>query len=173
MGACCLPVRHDGRMSREWARLARAIEAARDVMGLTQVGLAERADISESTVQNLESGVTRKRTPSTLPKVEQALGWAPGSGLAILAGGEPTPINTPSATEDIPGLPMRIVQALGEGRLLDTKILDLEDESGARMIVVVKGKQGATPEEIQRALDAWERTEAQLRGTGEVPPATN
>ncbi|WP_412078970.1 helix-turn-helix domain-containing protein [Streptomyces xanthophaeus] len=156
-------------MTRDWERLAHAIEAARDAKGLTQVGLAEAAGISESTVQNLESGAERKRTPSTLPKVEEALGWAPGSGLAVLAGGEPTLAGAPAAAEDLAGkLPMRIVQALGDGMLLDTKILDLEDESGARMIVVVKGKQNATPEAIERALLAWERTEAQLLAGGDT-----
>ncbi|MFD5672360.1 helix-turn-helix domain-containing protein [Streptomyces sp. NPDC127040] len=159
-------------MSRDWDRLARAVEEARNAKGLTQVGLAEAAGISESTVQNLESGDEKKRIPSTLPKVEQALGWAPGSGLAVLAGGEPTAIDSPVAADDMTGkLPLRIVQALGDGLLLDTKILDLEDDSGARMIVVVKGKQNATPEEIQRALLAWERTEAQLRSGGDAAAA--
>ncbi|GAA3384355.1 helix-turn-helix transcriptional regulator [Streptomyces racemochromogenes] len=153
-------------MSRDWEQLARAIEAARDAMGLTQVALAEAAGVSESTVQNLESGATRRRTPPSLAKVEQALGWAAGTGLAILTGAAGPADGAPIATEGAAaaGLPLRIVQALGDGPLLDTKILDLEDDSGARMIVVVKGKQNATPEEIERALKAWERTEAQLRG---------
>ncbi|MFD8144777.1 helix-turn-helix domain-containing protein [Streptomyces sp. NPDC059708] len=156
-------------MSRDWERLARAIEAARNAMGLTQVALAAAAGVSESSIQNLESGAARKRTPPTLAKVEEALGWAAGTSNTILAGDE-APVRDTSALEEAAAgtLPLRIVQALSDGPLLDTKILDLEDDSGARMIVVVKGKQGATPEQIQRALEAWERTEAQLRSGGDT-----
>ncbi|MFJ8208174.1 helix-turn-helix domain-containing protein [Streptomyces sp. NPDC096033] len=152
-------------MSGEWERLADAIETARNAKGLTQVALAEAAGVSESTIQNLESGIARKRTPPSLIKVEEALSWPAGTAQAILAGEDAaTPDTSPLEDVASAALPLRIVQALGDGPLLDTKILDLEDDSGARMIVVVKGKQGATPEEIQRALEAWERTEAQLRG---------
>ncbi|MFF5445416.1 helix-turn-helix domain-containing protein [Streptomyces sp. NPDC012888] len=152
-------------MSRDWERLGKAIEAARDALGMSQVALAEAAGISESTVQNYEAGQARKRLPVTLPALERALGWEAGSGVAILEGGDPSK-SSPSAPFD---LPLRVTQALGDGPLLDTKIMDLDDGSGARMIVVVKGKEGATPEEIRHALEAWERTETQLRSASQEP----
>ncbi|MFK0222836.1 helix-turn-helix domain-containing protein [Streptomyces vinaceus] len=147
-------------MSRDWKRLGEAIEAARDALGMSQVGLAEAAGISESTVQNYEAGVVRVRTPVTLAQVERALGWEPGSGAAVLAGGDPTP--TAPAKPEL-NLPLRVTQALSDGQLIDTKILELNDKSGAKMIVVVKGRPNASPEEIQAALDAWERAEDRLR----------
>ncbi|MEV6580187.1 helix-turn-helix transcriptional regulator [Streptomyces sp. NPDC051582] len=154
-------------MTRDWERLARAIEEARDAKGMTQVALAEAADVSESTVQNLESGTTRKRTPSTLPKIEAALGWTPGSGLAVLAGGDPT---TEAASRgedrdlDRTDLPLRIVDELKNGgRLVDTAVIKLPTKGDVRMTVVVRGAPDASPEDIQQALEAWRRAERKLQ----------
>lgn len=73
-------------MERDWKRLAVAIRQAREAANMTQIDLAERANISEGSVQNLESGNGRTRIPPTLARVERALGWAAGSGVAILQG---------------------------------------------------------------------------------------
>lgn len=74
-------------MERDWERLAKAIRQARESAGLTQVALAERAGISEGSVQNLEDPNRRpSRIPRSLFAVEGALGWAEGSGHAILNG---------------------------------------------------------------------------------------
>lgn len=162
-------------MSRDWVRLGHAIEAARDAKGMTQVALARAADISESTVQNLESGVERKRQPPSLKKVEVALGWAPGSAESVLVGGEPTPIAEPPqgdtagpADAGTAGLPLRIIQELSDGPLLDTTVLRLSDDS--RMVIVVKGAPNASPEQIRRDLLAWAKAQAALQdldpGTG-------
>ncbi|MGC4925627.1 helix-turn-helix domain-containing protein [Streptomyces sp. DT117] len=153
-------------MSRDWVRLGHAIEAARDAKGMTQVALAEAADVSESTVQNLESGKARVRQPPSVKKVEAALGWAPGSADAVLAGGEPTP-TTPelplgtSAAGDQPGLPLRIIQELSDGPLLDTTVLPLSGDS--RMVIVVKGTPDASPEQIRRDLIAWAKAQSVLQ----------
>ncbi|MFH8410678.1 helix-turn-helix domain-containing protein [Streptomyces sp. NPDC018019] len=79
-------------MERDWRRLADAIKRARESAGMTQVDLAERAGMSESSVQNLESGLPRTRIPRTLAKVEEALGWAAGSGVDLLDGA-PGPVS--------------------------------------------------------------------------------
>lgn len=168
-------------MTRDWERLARAIEAARDAKGLTQVGLAEAAGISESTVQNLESGVERRRTPSTLPKVEAALGWAPGSGLGVLAGGDPIPKAGPQGeSRDLnrSDLPLRIVDELHNGgQLVDTAVIRLPTKGDVRMTVVVRGAPDASPEEIRAALEAWRRAERKLQnlpgGDEDEPRAAN
>jgi len=147
-------------MTRDWKRLGEAIEAARDALRMSQVGLAEAAGISESTVQNYEAGTPRTRLPTTLGNIERALGWKPGSGVAVLEGGDPSPV---AATKAELNLPLRVTQALEDGQLIDTKILELNDKSGAKMIVVVKGKPNASPDEIRAALEAWERAEDRLR----------
>lgn len=77
-------------MDADRGRLARAIQRRRDSLGFTQVQLADLAGVTDTTIRNLEGGREFKRLPASLPAVEQALGWVPGSARAILGGGEPT-----------------------------------------------------------------------------------
>lgn len=159
------------RTKLQWDRLANAIRAAREALSLSQAGLAELAGISEGSVQNLESGKPRTRMPQSLPKVEPHLGWAPGSGVAILNGGDPTPLpasSTPAgpSSEDKlrEKLPLRIIDELtSDDPLLDSTVIQLPGVDGARMTVVVRGRPNATPEEIQEALLAWRKAEQQLQ----------
>ncbi|MEU8623224.1 helix-turn-helix transcriptional regulator [Streptomyces sp. NPDC048669] len=152
-------------MSRDWVRLGHAIEAARDAKGMTQVALAAAAGVSESTVQNLEAGKERQRQPPSVKKVEAALHWAPGSADAVLAGGEPTPAELEAGRaphgDGTAGLPLRIVQELSDGPLLDTTVLPLSGDS--RMVIVVKGTPDASPDQIRRDLIAWAKAQAVLQ----------
>jgi transcriptional regulator with XRE-family HTH domain len=182
----------EDRTKLQWAKLATAIRAAREARGLTQVALAELAGISESSVQNLEdTDLTRGRIPPTLTKVEPHLGWAVGSGRAILDGGEPTPADTPPLAPAAPQagknrlrekLPLRVVDELeSDDPLIDSQVIQLPGTGGARMTVVVHGPTDATPEEIQEALIAWRRAERKLHrlpddggeDNGNTPHAAN
>jgi len=161
----------EDRTSLHWAELAAAIRSAREARGLSQVGLAELSGISEGSVQNLESGAPRNRMPKTLAKIEPHLGWATGSGRAILEGGAPTPApaGDQAALIDIEDklrrkLPLRIVDELeSDDPLLDSTVIQLPGVAGARMTVVVHGRPDATPEQIQDALLAWRDAERKLR----------
>lgn len=79
-------------MDADWERLADAVRRRRDELGFTQVQLATLAGVTAMTIRNLEGGRKFKRLPASISAVEQALGWAPGSARAILAGGDPTPV---------------------------------------------------------------------------------
>jgi len=159
--------------TKRWPELATAIRAAREARHLSQVALAELAGVSESTVQNLESGKPRPRVPKTLPQLEPHLGWSAGSAVAILNGGEPTPapvVHDVSASlrggsDRLRGkLPLRIVDELeSDDPLLDSQVIQLPGANGVRMTVVVHGTPDATPEEIQKALLAWRKAEHSLR----------
>lgn len=178
----------EDRTKPQWAKLATAIRAAREARGLSQVALAELAGISEGSVQNLED-VDRlpRRTPQSLAKVEPHLGWAAGSGLSILQGGEPTPAPvTHEASAELSAgkgrltdkLPLRVVDELeSDDPLIDSQVIQLPGTDGARMTVVVHGRRGATPEEIQAALIAWRRAERNLQrlpdDDGDEPQAAN
>jgi transcriptional regulator with XRE-family HTH domain len=161
------------RTKLQWGKLATAIRAARDARGLSQGALAELAGISEGSVQNLESGKPRTRMPQSLAKIEPHLGWATGSGVAILNGEEPTPVPVAhEASADLRGgkdrlrkkLPLRIVDELeSDDPLLDSAVIQLPGVGGARMTVVVHGRPDATPEQIQEALLAWRRAERKLK----------
>ncbi|WP_208030926.1 helix-turn-helix domain-containing protein [Streptomyces cyanogenus] len=180
----------EDRTKRQWPKLADAIRSAREARGLTQVALAELAGISEGSVQNLESGESRTRIPPSLGKVEPHLGWAPGSGLEVLRGGEPTrvPVVHEGSAELRVGqdklrrkLPLRVVDELeSDDPLIDSQVIQLPGTKGARMTVVVHGQPDATPQEIQEALLAWRRAERKLHrlpddddDNGDEPQAAN
>ncbi|MEU2236111.1 helix-turn-helix domain-containing protein [Streptomyces vietnamensis] len=158
-------------MGRDWKHLADTIEAARETKNLTQVALAEKAGVSESTIQNLESGQERKRVPASLHKIERALGWKPGSGERVLEGGEPEEQQEETAAPPS-DLPLRIVHELQDGPLLDATVVDLTPfGSDARMIVVVKGAPDASPEQIRADLLAWAKAQRHMQNipTGDEP----
>lgn len=176
------------RTTLQWPKLATAIRAAREARGLSQVALAERAGISEGSVQNLEDPARRPgRIPPSLAKVEPHLGWAEGSGLAILRGNEPTPVpvvheasaSLRAGSDRLRGkLPLRIVDELeSDDPLLDSQVIQLPGAKGVRMTVVVHGTPDATPEQIQEALLAWRKAERNLRRLSddddEEPQAAN
>lgn len=165
-----MAVMTEDRTKLHWAALGSAIRAAREARGLTQPQLAELADVSEGSVQNLEAGKPRARMPQTLPKIEPHLGWEVGSGRLILDGGKPVLATDPPAGAhgDTDKLrrkySLRIVDELeSSDPLVDSAVIQLPGTSGARMTVVVHGTPDATPQEIQDALLAWRRAEENLR----------
>jgi transcriptional regulator with XRE-family HTH domain len=78
-------------MDWDWVALGIALRERRAVLRLTQEELASLAGVHAGTVKNYEAG---KRGYDKIPKgalqIEKALGWASGSVLAVLNGGEPT-----------------------------------------------------------------------------------
>ncbi|WP_405582602.1 helix-turn-helix domain-containing protein [Streptomyces sp. NBC_01190] len=149
-------------MDGDWSRLGKAVQAARNGMGLSQVGLGELAGVKRTAIQTIERGHTFLRVTSTLRDVEHALGWGRGSIELILAGGDPLAPGEPGELDSngrlrsgaYGGLPLRVTHALTEGTTLDTTIVPLTPN--AEMVVVVKGKPSATPEQLRLALLAWE-----------------
>lgn len=87
-------------MDADWERLANAVRQRREALGFTQAQLAEAAGVTDTTIGNLEGGRKFKRPPASLPGVEQALGWTPGSARVVLAGGEPALIS--QVADDMP-----------------------------------------------------------------------
>lgn len=115
-----------------WARLGKALQQARLSQRLSQDQLAERADVSASSVQNAEAGkVPKGRMPYTVPAIATALGWPTGAIDAVLEGAEP-----PGGWEDIP------VQPLIDAERLETTL------AGA----MVRAIEGASSAEIKKAV---------------------
>ncbi|WNI15921.1 hypothetical protein [Actinacidiphila sp. ITFR-21] len=163
-------------MDGDWVRVGRAVETAREGLGLTQKGLGELADGAGRTViQTIERGHKFKKVTKTLRNVELALGWKRGSVENILAGGDALPSDELAERNSIgrsaqgayAGLPLRVANTLAEGVTLDTTILPLTDY--AAMVVVVKGKPTATPEQLRLALLAWEGERGYLRRSQSQP----
>ena len=172
-------------MSKDWARLARAIQQARDSrrmpggLRMTQTQLAEAAGVSEGTIQNLENPErTYSRRPPSLAAVERVF-WKPGSADAVLAGGVPVPLpeaesaGTPAA-DQAPArvrerLPLRIQHEL-DGIVVDTDVIDL-GRSGMKMVVVITRDQDLPgDDELREDYQEWTRVQRELRGI--VAPKT-
>lgn len=163
-------------MDRDWARLGAALRAAREDLGLEQQQVAEQIGVGRGALRNVEIGDVSRITP-TVRTYARIVGWTDASVDEVLAGGSPTPKQLDDVTETatVEGvapeeLPLRIKAALAAGSLLDAQVIDLPsaegEEAEAQMIVIVKGRGDATPEQIRKALLQWERTEAQLKRSG-------
>ncbi|KMS72634.1 hypothetical protein ACZ91_64825 [Streptomyces regensis] len=154
----------------DWERLGRALAAAREDRGLTQVQVAGEIGVTRTPIQSIERGDKRKKATGTMRSMARLLGWADGSIEAVLAGGHPTLSGKPSPaspTEDPDSrpleLPPRITEELRDGQLLDSSVIDLTEDGSARIVVAVVGPEGASAEEIRRFLDSWRLKERQLR----------
>lgn len=76
------------RANQDWSRLGRYLVSRRVELGYErQADLAGAAGVALRTVGTIERGDRVRAT--TLAKIEQALGWKPGSADKILRGGEP------------------------------------------------------------------------------------
>lgn len=75
-----------------WRRLAEAVRQRRDERGWTQPDVYSRGGPSIDRIQAIEGVRTDSYSSRTLSKLERALDWETGSCRAILAGGEPAPL---------------------------------------------------------------------------------
>ncbi len=162
-------------MTWDWKRLGEQLQAARKAQGLRQTDLAERAGVSLATVQAVESGKEYAKITPTVRSIARTVGWTDGSPKAVLEGGQPTLTEAPGRAGDTQPdaltLPLRIQDELRDGQILDSGVYDLTPEgSDAQLIIVVKGKEGASYDEVRRWLDRWRETERKLRQLGDEDP---
>lgn len=78
-------------MTEDWERLGRSIAARRGAMRCTQTELAEAAEVTVKTINNLENGRARGMRATTRSSLEVALGWTEGSIMRVLYGGDASP----------------------------------------------------------------------------------
>jgi len=165
-------------MDADWDRLTDAIQRRRNELGLTQVQLAEAAGVTDTTIRNLEGGRKFRRLPASVPAVEQALGWAPGSARIVLDGGEPIAATQPAERpqpqpqDTLAGLPASVLDELNSGDVYATEIHDLSQEGGITIITVGVRRPGepgteVSPEQRRRNFRAWSRIQRRING---LPP---
>ncbi|WP_275462112.1 helix-turn-helix domain-containing protein [Streptomyces noursei] len=165
-------------MERDWKRLGAALKAAREARGLGQAAVGEQIGVRRGSMRNIENGEISRVTP-TIRAYARVVGWSDADIDKVLVGGEPPAPGSAPAVDDrdtaaatnnaaIPEeLPLRIQAALAEGPLIDTAVINLpggDDGPDGQMVVIVKGKNHASPEQIRRALLEWEAAEQRLRG---------
>jgi len=155
-------------MTRDWKRLGDAIKARREELGMRrQQDLADAAGVIRQSVQSLEAGKDRKRTPSSLEAVRKALGWDPETVARHLAP-VAQEVQSGATARLAEGMPVRVVQELSAGQVVDTEVVEL-DIPGLPFKFVGILKQDAaapdvTPEEMQRVLQEWSRVQRAMRG---------
>lgn len=88
-------------MDMDWSGLGREVRCDREREGLSQEALADKAQVSRMTLHSIESGIQRKRLPPSLSKIEEALGWPAGHGVAVLRGEAATYMSSDDRDETI------------------------------------------------------------------------
>ncbi|KOG33339.1 helix-turn-helix domain-containing protein [Streptomyces resistomycificus] len=166
-------------MERDWERLGRAYAKARTAAGLTQEQVAERLHVSRTPIQAIERG--RQPNGKAFTKVTQTMrsyarlvGWTEASPDLILDGQEPEPATRPvsPAAESRSGLPPAIDRELRSGQTLDHTVVHLSgegDDDDVRLVVVLKGAEGMSEEEIDRRYEQWRRARRQVQALAGEP----
>jgi DNA-binding XRE family transcriptional regulator len=163
----CPTVVHHERMTRDWKRLGLAIKARREELGMsTQQALADAAGVTRQSVQSLESGRPRSRMPASVPAIEKALDWEPGTAARTLSGESAPPQN--GATGRLAeGMPVRVAQELSAGQVVDTEVLELSlPGSSFKLVAILKQDSPAAdedPAKLARILKEWSRAQRALR----------
>lgn len=102
-------------MTTDWQRLADYLRAELARLGWTQRDLAEHSGASERTINRLLAAEDRTYLPHSVPSIEQAIGWPPGTARRVLEGAEPP-----------------FLEARREGHALDTAAAHTERAVAAR-----------------------------------------
>lgn len=155
---------------RDWEKLGKAFAAARKTIGLTQPEAADQLDVSRTTVQAIERGRQSNGAPfdkvtATMRAYARLVGWTETSPALVLEGGEPQPAPDPQAADQPPSdLPPAVDRELRSGKTLDTTVVHLgSEDDDTRIIVVLKGGDSMTEEEIDEAWQKWRRTRRHLQ----------
>lgn len=77
-----------GDVEPDWIRYGRAVTERRAALGLTQEQVTALGGPSTASLRLIEGALQQSYRPHTLHALDRALGWAPGSHLRLLAGGE-------------------------------------------------------------------------------------
>ncbi|MDF6043214.1 helix-turn-helix domain-containing protein [Streptomyces sp. JH14] len=150
-----------------WAKLGARIREHREEAGYSRRVLAEKAGVSEKSIQVAEEGrVPRGRMPQSLSRIERALGWPPGAYLSVLLG-KPlvrtsgreveAEIEPPNASDriDVP-----VPDAAAAFRLIDARVVEatqsghLAQDTFIRQMKRYRRMQNVSREELAKRLAA-------------------
>ncbi|MFG3228167.1 helix-turn-helix domain-containing protein [Kitasatospora sp. NPDC048194] len=158
-------------MDRDWARLSRAIAAARDDLGLTQPELAAELGVGRSSVQKLESGHQYVKVTPLHRAAARRLGWTEDSIEAVLTGGDPTvrtgrgdvatsvDAGDGEVDELLDDLTGRVRAALLGGRVADATAIALDTPDEGDVVIIWKEGEtrDLTPEERRKLQKKWSK----------------
>ncbi|MFG3660298.1 helix-turn-helix domain-containing protein [Streptomyces sp. NPDC047706] len=154
-----------------WERLGEAFAEARRAAGLTQVEVADRLSVTRTPIQAIErgrqaNGSAFTKVTATMRAYARLLGWTEDSPARILRGDEPEPATQPVSQADATsGLPSAVDRELRSGKTLDHAVVHLggEGDDDTRIIVLLKGAEDMTEEQIDELWQTWRRTRRHLQ----------
>ncbi|MVO87892.1 helix-turn-helix domain-containing protein [Streptomyces sp. p1417] len=168
--------------TQDFVRLGAELKEARERMRprVSQPGAAEALGVSRSTIQKIENGNAAQVFVTTVRAYVRFVGWTDDSYERVLAGGDPTPVDGGQQTsveqaasdlleeEASPraglGLSPTVEYELRSSETLESTVINLgPDEDDGHIIVVLQGKKGATPEEVQRVAERYRRVRRHLQ----------
>jgi transcriptional regulator with XRE-family HTH domain len=156
---------------RDWERLGEAFASRRRAANLTQVEVAERLSVTRTPIQAIERGRQANGSPftkvtATMRAYARLLGWTEDSPARILRGEEPEAAvqSNPTSTSD---LPPAVDRELRSGKTLDHTVVHLggEEDDDTRIIVVLKGAEDISDEDLDELWQKWRRTRRQLQAS--------
>lgn len=172
------------RMDPNHERLLKLVREARRELGLEkQKDFVTATGLGRTTIHRFESG--EHLSDTAYRSIDWTLHWTAGSCAAVLAGGDPTPLDeTPPNPADaepteagdpyqLSGrLPASVLDELAAGEVYATDIHDLSQDGGITLITVAVRRPGEpgeqiSPEQRRRNFRAWSRIQRQLNG---LPP---
>lgn len=158
---------------RDWERLGHAFAEARKAASLTQVEVAERLSVTRTPIQAIErgrqpNGGTFSKVTGTMRAYARLVGWTEDSPARILQGQGPEPAAQPvsAPAEAKSDLPPAVDRELRSGKTLDHSVIHLsgeDDEDDVRIVVILKGGENMSEEEIDRRYEQWRRTRRHLQ----------
>ncbi|MCH0555782.1 RodZ family helix-turn-helix domain-containing protein [Streptomyces sp. MUM 16J] len=155
---------------QDFERLGRAFAAARKAVDLSQIQVAKQLHVSRTAIQAIErgrqsNGSDFSKVTGTMRAYARLVGWTTTSPDVIADGGEPKSASKGDGAEHPPSdLPPVVERELRSGTTIDHAVVNLGDEDDdTRIIVVLKGAENMTEEEIDAAWRKWRTTRRRLQ----------
>lgn len=158
---------------RDWERLGAAFAEARKAADLTQVEVATRLSVTRTPIQAIERGRQPNGNPfgkvtNTMRAYARLVGWTEDSPARILRGEEPEPATQPVSEWDADptsDLPAAVDRELRSGKTLDHAVVNLggENDDDTRLIVLLKGSEDLSEEQLDELWQKWRRMRRQLQ----------
>lgn len=159
-------------MDQDSKRLGSALQVAREALR-PKVGQERAADaigVSRTTIQNFEHGKFQK-VSSTIREYARFLGWPDGEADRIFEGREVATAaeqrDAASGGESLSGLGLApaVEFELRSSETLGSQVINLgPDEEDGHIIIVLQGKKGSTPAQIERVAERFRKARRHLQG---------
>lgn len=147
-------------MATKWTQLGEKLKSARVELGIEQQGIAAAIGVQRGAVRNIERGDVAKISP-TMRQYARLVGWTSDSLDRVLAGGEPIreaeagSAGVPAEGRPTLDLAVDVQESLTQGPLLKSQVVEVATPAGrVRATIVLRGEDGATPEELLASLRA-------------------